>query len=47
LQRVINEAAAAGNKWAPVVAGLCGGSPERFNALVQGLKEQVARTAPW
>ena len=47
LQRMINEAAAAGNKWAPVVAGLCGGSPERFNALVQGLKEQVARTAPW
>lgn len=44
---MITEAAAAGNKWAPIVAGLCGGSPERFNALAHVLKEQVTRTAPW
>jgi hypothetical protein len=47
LQRMIAEAAAAGETWAPLVAGLCGGSLERFNALAQVLQEQVARTARW
>lgn len=44
---LISEAASAGKEWPPLVAGLCGGSPEKFAEHAKGLAEGVARSGMW
>jgi len=45
-QRLITESQAAGDSWAPLAAGLCGGSSARLKAAIEQLQQAVSR-ARW
>jgi hypothetical protein len=47
LKQLIEEAAAASNGWPPLVAGLCGGSPETFGENARSLSQLIARSGIW
>jgi hypothetical protein len=47
LLRTVKGAKAAGAGWPPLMAGLCGGSIERFEVISKKLIGCVARTARW
>lgn len=45
VERITSDADNAGNRWAPLQAGLFGGSPERARAAIDGYSEQFNRVA--
>lgn len=47
LKQIMEEAAAATQEWAPVAAGLCGGSLDKFAEQAKSLSERIARSGMW